>query len=296
MLSQKAQEMEKFLKENYIPEVDYHNMDIAFLRKMYNKSITPVNETDIGIKVIPDTINGVSVEKIIIPDSGKKLIMHVHGGGMTMGNASSDRFMLSNIGKLTKRNTISVDYRLCPEYSQPAAVEDCFAVYQGLIKEGYAAKDIALLGESAGGYLILSLCAYLKKHDIEMPGCVCAISGSVDAEFNSPSMIRNRSTEMVVNLNLKDVLHALYYKDADPSDPVISPIYSDFTGWPPVYFHACKEEILLDESVRMYLKLGENNVETELSIVEGMFHCYMVYDLPESFEAYKQISTFINKH
>lgn len=295
MISAKVEEMKKMLRNNYVAEPDWTQMNFSQMRQMHNQSVT-LGPLPKGVIVDQIAIHKVPVERITIPDSSKKKIMHIHGGGMTMGNASSDRFMLSHIGALTKRNTFSVDYRLCPEYSQPAAVEDCVAVYQGLLEEGYLAKDIALLGESAGGYLVLSLCAYLKKNHMEMPGCVCAISGSVDAQFDSPSMIRNRATEIVVNLNLKEMLHALYYKDADPLDPIISPIYSDFTGWPPVYLHACKEEILLDESVRMYLKLGQAGVETELSIVENLFHTYMVFDLPESYDAYNQIANFINRH
>lgn len=191
---------------------------------------------------------------------------------------------------------MSVDYRLSPEYVQPAAVEDCANVYEGLLNEGYDAEDIALLGESAGGMLVLSLCAWLKQHHIDMPGCVCAISPSVDMEYKSVSMVRNQKTECCVPINLKEMMQDIYYNGANPLDPVSSPIYSDLTGWPPVYLHACKEEILLDESIRMYMKLEEAGVETELTIVEEMWHTFMLFNLPESYIAYQQIADFFNRY
>lgn len=295
MISQKMQDYKKILRKNYAAEIDWTQIDYQILREEFNKNVVlePLPE---GVAWKEEIIGGVMTERIFVPDAGEKIIMHIHGGGMVQGDASSARFMLSHIGSLTKRNTVSVDYRLCPEYAYPAALEDCAAVYQGLLEEGNLPENIALMGESAGGMLVLMLCAYLKKNGIVMPGCVCAISGSVDAQYESNSMVRNRETEIVVNANLKDMMHAIYYKDANPEDSVVSPIYSDVSGWPPVYFHACKEEILLDESVRMYQKLEAAGVETELTVVEDLFHTYMMFDLPESYDAFEQIARFINRY
>lgn len=295
MVSREAQELKKILKDSYIPVIDYKNINIAELRAFSESSII-VDYLPDGVSYHDEKINNVTVEKITVTDASEKIILHIHGGGMIMGNHHSGRFMLSHIADLTKRTAYSVDYRLCPEYSQPAAIEDCVSVYKGLLDVGYHGKDIVLLGESAGGTLVMSLCSYLKKYEIEMPAAVCSISGSVDSQYKSISMIRNIPTEVVVNNNLEKVMRALYFKDSDPKDPILSPIYSDVSGWPPVYFHACKEEILLDESVRMYLKLEEAGVETELTIKEGLFHTYMLYNLPESYEAFEEIAGFFNKY
>lgn len=295
MISRKAQEIIQTLKKNYEPIMDFQNLQVEERRELFNQSIVlePLPE---GIHHETGTVNGVPVEKISLSGSTDKIIMHIHGGGMIIGDSSSSRFMLAHVADLTKRNAISVDYRLCPEYTQPAAVEDCVSVYCGLLEQGYDPKNIVLLGESAGGALVLSLCAYLKKNKMEMPAAVCSISGSVDSQYESASMTKNRETEIVVNANLKEMMNALYYTDTDPKDPVFSPIYSDLHGWPPVYLHACQGEILLDESIRMYLKLEEAGVETKLTIKEGLFHTYMMFDLPESYEAFEEIASFFNEY
>lgn len=294
MISEKARLIIEQEKAKFIPIADWKHTDYPLIRQIFNAIPSePVAE---GTSWETKIVNGVLTEFIHIKESSGKIIMHVHGGGMVFGTASSDRFMLSHIGTLTGRNTISVEYRLCPEFTQPAALEDCAAVYQGLLAEGYHAKDISLLGESAGGMLVLSLCAYLKKHGIAMPGAICAISGSVDSQYASQSMETNKDKEIAVCLNLKEIMNELYYKGTDPHDPIFSPIYSDLHGWPPTYLFACENEILRDESVRMCVKLQEAGVLCELSLVEDLFHTYMLRDMPESYEAFRRIADFFKRH
>lgn len=295
LISREAQEFKNVLTKNYIPITDYEHMDVVMMRQMFEMGIHWGPLPD-GVTWQDEEINHVTVEKIMVTDATDKVILHIHGGGMVLGHHRAARFMLSHIADLTKRTAYSVNYRLSPEYAQPAAIEDCVNVYKGLLEMGYKGKDIVLLGESAGGALVMSLCAYLKKYEIEMPAAACAISGSVDCLYQSESMTKNIPTEVVVNNNLAEMMNAIYFKDCDPMDPVLSPIHSDLEGWPPVYFHACKEEILLDESVRMYQKLKEAGIETELTIKEGLFHTYMMYNLPESYEAFDEIAAFFKKH
>lgn len=294
MISQKTLEFEKNLKASFVPVLDWKNMDWNLAREKFNLQLKdlPIPE---NVIVTSDVLGGIEVERIKVPNDTGKVIFHIHGGGMTMGNCSSGRFMLSHIGVLCGRNTVSVNYRLCPEYSQPAAVEDCAAAYRGLLRE-YAPKDIALIGESAGGMLVLALLAYIKVHNLAMPGCACVISGSADPEYKSASMTENKDSECVVCLNLKEVMSEYYYCDGDLSDPVLNPLNSDVSGWPPVFFHACREEILRDESVRMYEKLKDAGVPAKLSIKDNLFHTYMMFDLPESYDAFQEFADFFKEN
>ena len=129
-----------------------------------------------------------------------------------------------------------------------------------------------------------------------MPACACVISGSADPEYNSASMTENRESEYMVCLNLKEVMSEYYFKDGDLSDPVLNPLHSDVSGWPPVYFHACREEILRDESVRMYEKLLGAGIPAKLTIKDGLFHTYMMFDLPESYEAFQEFADFLKEN
>ena len=295
MPSEQAISFMNILKQQYIPHVDWSEMDYKAAREQAKANYTAGPMPD-GMQVKDEILAGRPVERLFLPGASKKIIMHIHGGAMILGDEKCDRFMLAHIGLRSRRNTISIGYRLCPEVAYPAALHDCADVYCALLKEGHKPEDIALLGESAGGMLVLELLAYIKKNAMPMPGCACAISCSSDAMFQSQSMIRNQSTEFVVNANIKEMMQAIYYKDTDLKDPVVSPIYSDLSGWPPVYFYACREEILLDESVRMYIRLQEAGVETDISIVDGLFHTYMCYNIPESFEAFDRIAGFFNQH
>ncbi len=294
MVSKQAQEMKEFLRSVFVADPDWRTTDWAEIRK--EADAAAVRQPIPGeVTISEDFLNGIHVERIRVPEHNGKVIFHIHGGGMTIGNSRSARFMLAHTGTLCKRDTVSVDYRLCPEYSQPAAVEDCAAAYQGLLQE-YAPQDIALLGESAGGMLVLALLAYLKQHELPMPSCACVISGSADPLYESPSMIENQSTEVVVCLNLRNAMNEYYFCGGDPDDPILNPLSADISGWPPIYFHACNDEILRDESIRMHEKLKAAGIPTKLTIKEDLFHCYMLYDLPESYEAFQEIADFFQEY
>ena len=294
MISKEAKQLIGQLKAVYVPVVDWKNMDWEELRKGA-AALVPDGPYPAGVRWEEDVINGVSVERTIVAGASEKLIYHIHGGGMCMGEARYDRFMLSHVGSLSGRCVVSANYRLSPEFKQPAAIEDCAAVYRGLLSSGHSPENIVLLGESAGGMLVLSLCAWLKQNGLPLPAAVCAISPSVDSEYESQSMETNRDTEIIVNGNLKPMMKEIYFGDAGPKDPVLSPIHSDLHGWPPVYFMACRNEILRDESVRMCVKLQEADVKSELTIDEDLFHTYMMHVLPESFEAFQRIADFYNR-
>lgn len=293
-LSREASEAIHFQRSIYNPLPDWKQFDFPAMRKAYTEAMTAIPAAE-GTMIQTARLNNIPVERILVKGASKH-ILYIHGGGMTMGSPSAGRFMTSHVAVLSERNVTGVDYRLCPEYAFPAALEDCEAVYRALLAEGISPKDIAFLGESAGACLELSLLVRLQQHGLPLPSCVCAISPSVDAQYQSQSMTRNAGTEIIVNQNLPEMMRELYYKDTDPKDPAASPIYADLTSWSPVYFMVCREEILMDESIRMYCKLQEAGVETDLSIVEGLFHTYMLGDLPESHDAFANIAAFFDKY
>ena len=298
MFSEEMSQQIKMLKEIYIPYPDFATMDWTETRNMMIEAarMCPVSE---GIEFCKDTIQAVPVEWGLHKDSmedpfadGKKLIFHVHGGGFSVGDPECGRYALSRLAVQTGWNTISIGYRMAPEYQYPAPIEDCMKVYNYLLEHGYKAENISFIGESAGGAIVLSLVSYCKTHNIPMPGSVCAVSPSVDFTFQSKSLKTNANREIIVNCNVADQVRQLFLGDQDPTDPVASPIFADLTGWPPVYLYVSTEEILFDESIRMYLKLEDAEVPVKLSVAEGLFHCYMFNPSPEAEEALDMIGEF----
>ena len=293
MLSKEMTQQIQMLKQNYVAYPDIHATDWNTLRTVMLETSKqqPISK---GICFTQEKIAGVPVEwgKPEHQEKNNKLIFHVHGGGFSIGAPQCDRYALSGLAARTGWNTISIDYRLAPEYKYPAPIEDCMKVYTALLEQGYSAGNICFLGESAGGAIVLSLAAYCKKHGIPMPGAICSVSPSVDFNFASKSLHTYADREMIVNCNVAEQVRDLYFGDQDPSDPVASPVFSDVSGWPPVYLYVATEEILFDESLRMYLKLEDSNIPVKLSVAEGLYHCFMFNPSPESEEALDQISQF----
>ncbi len=211
---------------------------------------------------------------------------------MTSGSPVCGRYMLSRLISQTGWSSIGIDYRLAPEYQYPAPLEDCVEIYKWLLNKGYHAKNIVFLGESAGGTILLNLLSYCRSMKLQMPGAACAISPSVDFNFTSNSLQTNADSELVVNCNIMDEVQELFLGDNDAYDPIASPIYSDVKKWPPIYLSVTQDEILFDDSLRMYLKLEEANVPVRLSVSADTYHCFMLYPSPESEEEIEKIGQF----
>lgn len=223
-------------------------------------------------------INGIPVEKLVMKGNDKsKIIYYIHGGGFVTGSSLARRnfttYMVKNFGL----NVISVDYRLAPENPFPAAPEDCLKVYERLI-EKYGANNIAVVGESAGGNLVLSLLLQIKDKGLTFPAGTFAISPTVQYDRILDSYIYNQSTECCLE-NLNDEVCDTYLKSLDKNEiqnPIAAPYYGDFTGCTPVYLYVSNSEVLLDDSLMMYEKLKSEGVDVSLYRRDGMMHAWMI--------------------
>ena len=114
------------------------------------------------ITIENQSINGIPIEWIISQTNPKdKILYYIHGGGFVSGSSQARRRFTTYLASKIGYNVISVDYRLAPENPYPKGLDDCFRVYQSL-HEIYGNENIFILGESAGGNLVLSCCLRIK--------------------------------------------------------------------------------------------------------------------------------------
>ena len=89
--------------------------------------------------------------------ANKYIILYCHGGGYSAGSSVYARTLTSKLAMSTSMDVLSFDYRLAPENPYSAAVEDAVKVWDYLMLLGYGARDIIVVGDSAGGNLALAL-------------------------------------------------------------------------------------------------------------------------------------------
>ncbi len=223
--------------------------------------------------------------------SSDKAILYLHGGAYTAGCLSYARGFGGLLAQETGRKVLCVGYRLAPEFPYPAALNDALEAYKRMLKT-YAAKDILLAGESAGGGLCFCLCLKLKALGLPLPEKIVAASPWTDltmAEERYPAGVDSADPVLSVE-GLK--YSAQMYAGERVGEPTVSPLYGDLRGMPPSMILAGAEELLLGDSVEMAEKLNAQGSTCELHVEEGMWHVYVLYGIPEAKAALQRIRDY----
>lgn len=224
-----------------------------------------------------------------------KTIMYIHGGGFTCFSIDSTRFLVSAIAKSAGLNLISVGYRLAPEYVYPAANEDCLAVYRGLLEEGIPSNGIVIMGESAGGMLMLSTALALKDKGDPLPAAVIAISPLTDMTLEGESHKTKADIDPILAKGEIVQMFEAFAPGEDLKNPYLSPLFGDYNGFPPIMIQAGTDEILLSDSTRLAYRAANAGVDVSLKVWEGMFHGFHSFTgkFPECDDTIRDIGEYI---
>jgi acetyl esterase/lipase len=230
-----------------------------------------------------------------IPDNyGKsKTILYLHGGGYVMGSVNTHRALIGRIARASGYKALAVDYRKAPENPYPAAVEDAVNTYKQMVRDGY--ENIFLMGDSAGGGLVLALLQIIRKEKLQKAaGCVL-LSPWTDLTLSGDSMQTKKDVDPMAQPHLVEIFAKRYYADNDPKNPLISPLFADLKGFPPTYIQVGDNETLLDDSTRIARKMNDSGVKVKLDIFPKMMHVWQYFGgiLPEANKAIDQIGEFV---
>ncbi len=219
----------------------------------------------------------------------KAAFLYIHGGGFTLGSGMTAAPLLAHVLDHTNLEGYSVDYSLAPYAKFPVAIQEIVSFYKGLLDKGIS--RIMVGGESAGAALTLSLVMALKMEGLPLPAAVWASSPADNIRYDQEELFLH---DMFTESN-GDILEA-YVGDADPKDPRISPIYGDFSEFPPTFIQAGSRESLSAGALRLVNKLVRAGGEVHFTFGKGMPHTFaMDYAFyPEAENAMNEILTFMN--
>ena len=223
------------------------------------------------------------------------VILYLHGGGYTCGSLEYAKGFAATLASECGVKVFCAAYRLAPENRFPAALEDALEAYRYLLKKGYAAKQILLCGESAGGGLIYVLCLKLKELGMELPCGLIGISPWTDLTGSGASYEAHKDIDPSMTKALLE-FYAKCYTD-DPADPLCSPLFGDLTGLPPSLLFAGGDEIMLDDARLLHEKLLQCGCRSKLHIAPERWHAYVLYCLEENMaEDFQAIDHFLTKN
>jgi epsilon-lactone hydrolase len=273
-------------------------LTIAENRLQSTKTARFMNMVPKGVGIEKLDIDGI-LSEWIYPSGVKneKVILHLHGGGYVTGGINSHQMMCVLMAQTLKMSVLLPEYRLAPEHPFPAALDDALKVYRWLLAQGRHSEDILLSGDSAGGGLSLALVLSLRDAGEPLPAALLCMSPWTDLAFKGRSYISNARAEAVLQKDTLREWAACYFGKEKPEHPLISPLYADFHGFPPLLIQVGSQEILLDDARNLAEKTRSDGVDVTLKIWEGMWHDWQALGslIPESRQAFEEFDQFVHE-
>ncbi len=270
---------------------------IQAFRDQCEKAAVKLSRIPEGVRVEPAAMGGITAEWLHPAASpGDKAVLYAHGGGYVSGSCAGHRRFVAAFANALGFSALTYEYRLAPEHPYPAAVEDSVAVYRAMLAH-YRPEDILVAGESAGGGLVLALLLALRGDGLPLPCAAVAISPWTDLTCSGPGY-RTRNARSVAPRDSWTVFANHYAAGADRRDALMSPLFGDLAGLPPILINAGADDELFDDGEAFARRAREAGVDVTFRAGVGMIHCYPLLApmFPEATQAMDEISRFSRSH
>ena len=223
------------------------------------------------------------------------IIVHIHGGGFVSGSAKSSRSFTALLAKQANSKVFSLDYRLAPEHTFPAAVNDCFEQYHDLVNQ-YPERKIVLIGESAGGMLVIAIALIARDRGMKAPACVVANAPGADLtrDVDRPKM---NDTDLILSHQAIKKVGELYCPEG-AKNPYASPRFADYHDFPPLRIVWDAGEHLSFDCRILAKKARQAGVIVDQKEYQNAFHAFQILGkfLPEAKKDIQMSIAFMEKY
>jgi monoterpene epsilon-lactone hydrolase len=271
--TEQRENLEAVLRQSAFPPGSDVNEQRRQLRELISAQPLPTDVT-----VTAAALGGVPTAEITVDGiEPRHFVLYFHGGVYVMGDAFLAADLASQVGRRTRAKVISVDYRLAPEHPYPAAVDDALAAYEALLHNGTAPSDIVFAGESAGGGLAIVTLVNARDHGLPLPAAAFVMSPYADLTLAGATMETKREADPLMSREGLQPRVTDYTSGQDAALGLISPIFADLSGLPPLIIQAGTHEVLLDDAIRLARQAAAADVEVTLDITPGVPHVFQAY-------------------
>ncbi|TYC57882.1 alpha/beta hydrolase [Marinobacter sp. BW6] len=239
------------------------------VRQAYRSSMPPR-----GARFENTTVGGIPATRTGFGNNPHGAVLYLHGGGYIIGSSSTHRGITGHLAKASGCTIVTPDYRLAPEFPFPAALDDAEACWNGLLEEGFKPEQIAVAGDSAGGGLAVTLAMRLRDKNHPLPASLTVFSPWVDL---TQEQLYAPECEPVLQATWTSKAAKLYAGQESLTNPLISPLFGDLSGLPPLLIQVGSQEILLNDAERLAEAANRHDVETRLEIFNSLWHVFQVH-------------------
>ncbi len=279
----------------YLQRMNVARVDVRKIRRLWN-FLGGMMITAFGVKIARDEINGLYAEWLTPKDRmDDKLLLYLHGGAYVLGGCDMYRQMVSHMARAGRIQALLPEYRLSPEHKYPAAIDDAVGIYRTLLQQGIKPESIVFAGDSAGGGLAVATLLALRDAGDPLPAATVLLSPFLDVSGSGESMQSRAMQDPWFHAEDVSTI-ADYYCAADQRrEPLVSPVFADVGGLPPLYIQVGDDEILLSDSERIAQKIEVAGGEVELEVWPEMWHVFQMFigKMPESGRAIRKIGDYV---
>jgi acetyl esterase/lipase len=248
-------------------------------------------------RVCAGGVDGEWISPANVPEDNA--ILYFHGGGFRLGSVTSHRDLMAQIALASGCRVLAINYRLAPEHRFPAALDDALAAYGWMLDCGLKSENVAFAGDSAGGNLVLAAMLALRERGLPLPVSAVLMSPWTDLAATGSSYVSRAEADPIHQRSMILALAKNYLGgQGDPYDPLVSPLYADLAGLPPLLIQVGDRETVLDDSVMFADLARAAGVDVSLEVWDGMIHVFQMFgaELPEARQAIASIAQFLNRH
>lgn len=266
------------------------------------EAAAPAPPDDLSVTEV--SAGGVPADWVCAPGAdGQRRLLYLHGGGYVFGSKASHRRLAGDISRASGCAVLVADYRLAPEAVFPAAVEDALAAFTWMRDNGPGGPATAgstfIAGDSAGGGLTLATMLSAREQGVELPQAAVTLSAWTDLAATGESLQTRSAVDPIFGDGAAiGGAGQLYSGEAGVRDPLVSPLYADFAGLPPMLMQVGDHEILLDDTLRVAERAKAAGVDVTVRVEPEAFHVWQFFapDAPESVSALAEIGAFLRSH
>lgn len=279
--------------------LDVQHVPVATARGHLEKTARTLLVKARGVDREEAQLAGVDVDWLKPKDARQdKVLFYLHGGAYVLGSRRTHRQLVSHMAREAGIIAVVPEYRLAPEHPFPAGIDDAVAVYRALLEQGYKPEDIVISGDSAGGGLSMATLLSLRHAGVPLPAAAVLLSPFLDVTGSGESVTTRADQDPWFEASDMEVVARYYCADESKwRDPLVSPVFANVAGLPPMLIQVGDDEILLSDSTRLADKLEAAGIDVELEVWPDMWHVFQLFigKMPESRRAVAGIGQYIKK-
>ncbi len=270
--------------------------DVAKQRELFDSYHLPSHSL-LKVWIEPSNFEGIHGRWFSpkVGHSHQKVILYLHGGGYIFYSKYHDNLM-SWISHYTQSRLFALDYPLAPEHPYPNALNTAVECYQKFLDRYADASNIILMGDSAGGGLVLSLLQRLRDNGIEMPEKAILLSPWLDLTDTRDITLENYPYDWI-DVRMGEQWAKLYSEGTERNNPLVSPLFADLKSFPEIYIQYGSKEAIAEQIEKFIVKAKKEGTRITADKFEGMNHNFQYFGdlVPQSKEALLKILAFIEQ-